>query len=179
MRGKYERIESIHFAESSVERQEKKLCYPSLRFGKEDTLICNTLLDSIGPSRSLYAVGFSNSDMRLIGWWMYQVFIFVTVEVKNLRISFSSLCVVVVERGKFSLWLQYCLFTLNIFFLGDRKYCQNGYVWQNFHANSLCDWETNEFLLIHKQNKERKTNNVNNSDFFLSFIFEACYITIN
>jgi hypothetical protein len=39
--GKSERIKSIHFAESSevVERQKKKFCYPSLSYGKEDTLI--------------------------------------------------------------------------------------------------------------------------------------------
>ena len=42
VRGKSERIEGIHFSESSslvVERQKKKFCYPSLSFGKEDTLI--------------------------------------------------------------------------------------------------------------------------------------------
>jgi hypothetical protein len=40
VRGKSERIESIHFAESSVvERQKEKFCYPSLIFRKEETLI--------------------------------------------------------------------------------------------------------------------------------------------
>ena len=42
VRGKFVRLESIHFAESSdlvVEIQKKKFCYPLLRFWKEDTLI--------------------------------------------------------------------------------------------------------------------------------------------
>ena len=42
VRGKFVRLESIHFAESSdlvVEIQKKKFCYPLLRFWKEGTLI--------------------------------------------------------------------------------------------------------------------------------------------
>ena len=42
VRGKSEKIESIHFAESSglsCWETKKKFCYPSLSFGKEDTLI--------------------------------------------------------------------------------------------------------------------------------------------
>jgi hypothetical protein len=43
VRGESEGIESINFAESLglrvFERQKKKFCYPSLNFGKEDTLL--------------------------------------------------------------------------------------------------------------------------------------------
>ena len=42
MRDKSERIERIHFAESSglhCEKQKNKFCYPSLNIGKEDTIV--------------------------------------------------------------------------------------------------------------------------------------------
>ena len=84
------------------------------------------------------ALVFSNSDKRLIGWWMHQVFIFVTVQVQKLRICFSSVCVVVFERGKFSLdCSMYCLFTLHIFFWGGDR---------NLVKMAMCD---KIFMRIH------------------------------
>ena len=66
MRGKSEKIDIIHFAESSglsCWEAEKKFCYPSIRFGKEDTL--TILLSAWDRSRDSAAKrNLSNHMMR-------------------------------------------------------------------------------------------------------------------
>jgi hypothetical protein len=53
---------------------------------------------------------------------MYQVFIFFTVQVQKLRICFSSVCVVAVERGNhFHLTVVLPIYSSHIFLGGDKN----------------------------------------------------------